>query len=157
MSNMSQFTGGALGLPPTSIINKWSGITDPDAFPPVNIGFYSPYGTGRVLLSGALTSGVYKALLSITGKGVFEYCALSQVDTTSRVLGLKLVIDGVTAYEGFVRCTVAGAGIVGIGSSTGNSMGTTQLIPFNSSFVAWVQDDHSASDKVFLNYVYTLR
>ena len=51
------------------------------------------------VLTGALTAGTYKEILSVTGAGVISLCAGFTADKTTRTVGLKLVVDGITVFD----------------------------------------------------------
>lgn len=131
-----------LGMPPISIVNKWSGITDPATIA-ANSSITSisdAYGFAKCILGGTMANATYKALLSLTGSGVIDFCALVSMNATNRELFLKLILDGIQVFEGAATVSSAQAGIIGIGGGSGlNSVNLIRSTPFKSSFVAWAK------------------
>jgi len=97
-------------------------------------------------LSGALTANVYKELYSYTGAGRVGLLQVATTDTTSRTVGLKVVIDGTTFYdEVSAATTTSSAGCPLIGSGGGYD---TQ--PFYKSISISVKSSLSETDKLKL-------
>ena len=138
------------GMAPIYITNKHSGITNPATVAPVSgLGAVAGgYGNALATLSGAVTSGVYKELLNLTGAGIFDICGLVGTDTTIREIALKLTIDDEEeAFEGATTISSSDAGILGIGMGTGISGGVgPQPTIFKKNFVAYVKDNHTGTD-----------
>lgn len=110
----------------------------------------------KSLLSGALTANTYKALITVSGGGVLDYCAVMTQDITERTVGLKITLDGVDFFSAISAATTTNRdGLIGVGvlySASGNPV--LQTIPFNSSMVISVRSSVGETDKVKLQYLY---
>lgn len=157
MSNYNQF----VMRPVTSIINEFSsgGVKSAMALLPIAAGVAGYAGCKKVL-SGALTASTYKELLSITGAGIIDMCGAVAEDTTSRTIGLKLVIDGVAVFDAVSSAiTTAGMGIVALGICSSYSsylMLVPQPCVFAKSLSIQVKSSLSETDMVRLGYNYQL-
>ena len=148
MSNWMQF----IGRPPKSIVNYCSGggVQLQISGPP-NIKAYS---------SGALTADTYKELISVTGGGVVQCAMCRTMDTTSRTVGLKIVIDGVTVFDAVSSAiTASNKGLIAIGGGGPESTYSVPLHaepqPFFSSLSISIKSSVSETDKVELLCNYT--
>jgi len=130
-------------MPPTSIVNLQSGGGDYLSV--------ANYGA-KTTLSGALTANTYKEILSVTGRGVFYSLYAISMDTTSRKIGLKIVIDEVTVFDA-VSGTLTSANQ---GIAAGGYSNIVIPIYFNKSLVASVKSSLSETDKVGLGHIYHL-
>lgn len=158
MANSAQYRM----LPVTSIVNEFSGGGVKSTLPifvvaPAAAG----YGICKVALSGALTADTYKELLSISGAGIIDICAAVALDGTTRTIGLKVVIDGVTVfYAVSAAITTAGQGIVAIGITQGYDANFLYTVPqpcvFSASLSISVKSSLSETDLVQLGYNYRL-
>lgn len=118
-------------------------------------------GTGvKKVLSGDLDPNTYKEILSVSGAGWLDICGASVVDTTSRIIGLKIVLDGVTVFDAVSNAISATEiGLNGIGCVI-----TTSSVPnwipqptrFLSSMAIWVKSSLDETDKVNALYIYRL-
>ena len=140
MSRSSQFFGGV--RPPTSIINRNSGGGTSDAF---------VQGSNIRILSGALTAATYKQVLTVTGVGIIATLAAVTIDGTSRSIGLKVVIDGVTVFDATTNALVAGN--IGLAAVGGMNL-SPEAVPFNVSLAVWVKSSLSETDKVGMYIAY---
>lgn len=131
-------------MPPTSIVNRQSGGGDS-----LNVQNYG----AKITLSGALTANTYKEILSVTGRGVFYSLYAISMDTTSRTIGLKIVIDEVTVFDAVSGTLTSASNGIAAGGYSNNI-----VIPiyFNKSLVASVKSSLSETDKVGLGHIYHL-
>ena len=114
---------------------------------------YSTTGANNVL-SGAVTANTYKEILAITGAGLLELCAAATQDTTSRTVGLKIVVDGVTIFDAVSSTTTASTtGLVAIGNGGGGTSGGFP-VPFNVSLSVQIKSSISETDKIAALYTY---
>jgi len=158
MSNYSQFALSPIQRPPIELINAFS-----DGGYHISLLYHATYNsTVKYTLSGALVAATYKAILDITGSGIFSFCGVGTVDNTARTIGLKLTIDGTVAFEAVSdNLTSANYGMIGIGgrtltSGTYYSNNVLEQIVFNTSFKAEVKSSLGETDKVYLIYNYKL-
>jgi len=156
MSTLSQFMGSPLTSPPLSIINKYSSGG-------VQSDFSLACEISVATLSGALTANTYKELIGIpSGAGVVTICAVRVADTTSRTLGLQVIIDGVTVFDAVSDAiTSNGVGIIAIGGGVSVPSSTvTYLLPepivFNNSLSISVKSSLSETNKVALLSAYRI-
>jgi len=141
-----------LTMPPKAIINLHSagGENSERAL--------APQPTAISLLTGALTADTYKEILAVSGAGVITICAACTKDTTSRTLGLKIVIDGVTVFDAVTNAiTTVYHGIIAIGG--GDTEATSiylepEPIPFYESLSVSVKSSVEETDKSYLIYAY---
>lgn len=107
---------------------------------------------GKLYASGALTATTYKELLAVTGPGVIDLCYAGAGDTTSRTIGLKVVIDGVTVFDAVsAALTDANSGIVAIGTKpAANNVASGTPRVFNSSLSVSVKSSLNESNLVTL-------
>ena len=154
---MGVFNVSPLTSPPKVIVNQWSA----GGAAPKNFAMYSyQIDAIKSVLSGALTAATYKELLAITGAGVLELAIVSAVDVTSRTFGIKLVFDGITAFDAITGVTTNdqdyGMIAVGHGYTTPASVYAIQPrdYPFNSSLSISVKSSLSETDKIRLWYQY---
>jgi len=141
--------GSATSKPPKSIIN---GFSAGGTLCTNNIsGWYL-----KTILSGALTAATYKEVLAIVGSGVIDLAAVYAVDATSRTLGLKVEIDGVTIFDAVSSaCTATGGNIQAIGVMTEVAVNVAlQPKTFNSSLSISVKSSLTETDKVGLKVLY---
>lgn len=106
----------------------------------------------RQTLSGALTANTYKTVLSVSGAGELNFCALSTVDATSRICSLRITADGVVVYEKTVVALGSQKAIVGVGGidySVTNGAAKFAPVPFFASLTVELKSSLSETDKVF--------
>lgn len=150
MSNLEQFIGA--NRPPATIVNGYSAGGTSNVI-------ISAAGEnhGKKILSGALTATVYKELVSVTGAGFIDLASAYALDATARTIGLKVVMDGVTAFDA-VSASLSGAyqGIIAIGSRAAATGGFTnfQRFYFNTSLSLQVKSSLNETDLVELNVFY---
>jgi hypothetical protein len=143
------FNPGGLNAPPKVIVNWFS---DGGAAP-------TNHGGGGVqtkkTLSGALTANTYKEILAVSGPGVIEVACVYCVDTTSRTMGIKIIVDGITAFDAV--CTAVTNvlyGIVAIGYSPTAGEIHPAPMAFNSSLSILIKSSISETDKIGLAHTY---
>lgn len=150
MSVLSQFLGGL--RPPKSIVNYFSaGSMQAENLGPTAEAVHKKY------LSGAVTANTYKEILAISGSGIVDLAAVAAEDATSRTVGIKVVIDGITAFDA-ISGTVAGTnvGIIAIGHWF--PVSTYSVLPdpicFNVSLSISIKSSISETDKISLRCNY---
>lgn len=111
---------------------------------------------GEQILSGALTANTYKSILTLSVPGVLKLCSVWQTDATARQVGLKIVIDGVTAFDLYAASSSsANTGINGVGSMRQGLLDSTDRVPFNTLDVQ-VKSSLTETDKVAAMILYDL-
>ena len=140
MSNLSQFIGG--NKPPKALVNyATSGVA----------GYTSTYGQST--LSGALTAATLKGVLNVSGSGVVNYVAAWVMDTTSRTLRIKVILDGVTIADVTSSAiTTSLYGLIAVGA--GGSSTTIDHLTFNTSLVVQIASSLTETDKITTNIMY---
>lgn len=145
MSSIFQFMGGARAT--KSIVNAFS----TSGWTPVAVTVHS----GRLLLSGAMTAATLKTLLTVTGAGEVSSLALTTLEAGSRTLRLRVLVDGVVAFDS----TSVSAGISGVGCVIGAGVGDAGIvfsgspIRFLTSLEVQVASSVTETDKLQLAYV----
>ena len=154
MSNSLDFSGGS--RPPKNIINAFStsGVT--------GIAMLLSSGEAskavKVVGLGAVTAGVLKTALSVTGAGQIDFLAIVAADTTPRTLRMKVTIDGVVAFDSTtasISITGAGMPVIGVAASATSVSMTLQPTFFNSSLL--VEAASSLSEAAPANVGYNYR
>lgn len=145
MSSIFQFMGGARAT--KSIVNGFS----TSGWTPVTVYAQSARG----LLSGALTAGTLKTLLSVSGAGEVSSLALKTIDASSRTLRLRVVVDGVVAFDSTSAAVAqADAGcVIGDGVGAPGVIFSGSPIRFLTSLVVEVASSVTETDKLRLAYV----
>jgi len=70
------------------------------------------------------------------------------MDTTSRTIGLKVVIDGVTVFDATTNSlTLTAMGIVAVGGMD-LTIVNPEEVPFNVSLAVWIKSSLSETDKI---------
>lgn len=111
---------------------------------------------GKITLSGALTSGVLKSMISVSGKaGRMSLCAIHTNDATAQTLRLQVIVDGVTGSPTFdttsSSVSAASLGIFAAGTvdgSAGNILFDGQEITWKTSLDVSIASSASATDKL---------
>lgn len=113
-------------------------------------------------LSGAMTAGVPKPMLSISGSaGEMPYLQVGTIDATSRTVRLRVTVDGQTSPYAFDSITgpitTASLGIMAAGnrSSTVISPWSTP-IRWTNSLVIEIYSSLTETDKLYVGYRYNL-
>lgn len=94
MSSFSQFTGN-VGIRPIANINR--------QLPTISAG--SPNSAdGATIVAIPANSGIggadtLQTVLSVTGKGALSFFGIQTTNTTSRILRVKITLDGVVVYD----------------------------------------------------------
>jgi hypothetical protein len=150
MSTLSQFAGG--NLPPKVLVNAQSaGGGSAGSFIAGIVAGNN--GNAKYFASGALTANTLATLLSVTGGGVVELLGAYCADATSRTIRVKIVIDGITAFDATSAAIAAGnQGIMCIGS--GGTTIVPSFVPFKSSLLVQVASSLSETDKIFTGIRY---
>ena len=142
------FNPGGLNAPPKSIINAASSG---------GLGFaqsIAPTFDAKKTLSGALTANTYKEIVSVSGPGVISMAAVFTVDATSRAMGIKVVIDGITIFdaasaaEAYANCLMVAIGYITRNDAAGFL--ASEKIPFNSSLSVSIKSSLAETDKIAL-------
>src|SRR3990167_9251445 len=115
---------------------------------------------GKDILSGALTADTYKEVLAITGAGAASFIGAKVADTTSRTIGLKVVVDGVTVFDATTAAlTAASAGGIAVGVpsvNTGYPTMPTDRIDWKTSLSVSIKSSVTETDKVSAVVAYQL-
>jgi len=150
------FNPGGLNAPPKSIVNAFSSggrsttITN-------TVGA----GPAKYTLSGALTAGVYKELITSTGPGILKICGIASMDATARTISLKVILDGATVFDAPTDAiAAANTGLYAVGFITFYTAGAPFLEPetgyvYNSSMGWWVKSSLSETDKVVMPHMFS--
>lgn len=120
---------------------------------PVNI-----LTSAKNTLSGAMTAGVLKTVLSVSGKGKLPLLAVKFIDGTSRTVRVKITIDGGVAFD-YTSAAIASAGdFVVIIGNVGASSYVQEALPitWNSSLLIELADSLTETDKLGAYYKYHL-
>jgi len=156
MSNIMQFVGGVIGLPPTAII----GSNETASAGSWAAGFINFTGASNIrsTLSGALTANTYKEILAVTGAGVLNFSAVSAEDSTARSVYMKVLIDGVQVIERSMSIGAQHQGPVVIGSLIGDGTNisgmTFDQIPYSASLSLQIKSSLTETDKLRAWYHY---
>lgn len=112
----------------------------------------------KEILSGALTAGVYKTVLSVTGAGFVDVLAAVSNNGTARNIGLRLTLDGVVVHQKVVDGSGYGGQMaVGLYSNSTYSSAAPQRIEFSSSMMVEVSSSLNETDGVKLKTIYGTR
>lgn len=148
MSNLSQFTGGV--RPPKNIVNSCS-----------TAGFASFQVLSTLpkqILSGAVTAGTFKTVLSVTGQGSIDFLSFYQIDGTSRSASCRLTIDGTVVFNSYYAALNSyGNGGIAVGAviqPASNTYAIPQSVSFNNSFLVELASTLSETDKVAIGVIY---
>lgn len=114
-------------------------------------------------LSGAVTGGVYKSVLSVTGAGVLQFVAFGSTGVlSSTVLTGRVTIDGIVVKTGastsFTWTGVQGLPIIGSASvpAAGEYFLQYSHVPFNNSLLIEILAPASGTDTVAVATSYYL-
>ena len=137
--------GGSTG-PVTSIVNASSAATT--AIP---IASAANNANALTLLSGALTAGVLKTVLSATGRGRVGCAALWHTsDATTRTVRIKVTVDGVVVFDRTANNFSGNtAGLVAIGTVAGG----LQWVEYRQSIKIEIASSLTETDKLSAAYV----
>lgn len=96
----------------------------------------------------SVSSGSYETVLNITGRGIFCYLALANVD------GCKITVDGTEIYNDTTTVGSAAITIMGVkGVGTGTAHGGMFSIPFDSTLLVEVRPTGAAANCAYTTYV----
>ena len=149
MSNFSQFLGGV--RPPKNIVNSCS-----------TAGFTSfSVGTAALpkqILSGAVTAGTFKTVLSVTGQGSIDFLSFYQIDGTTRSASCRLTIDGTvvfnSSYAAISSSLNGGIAVGAVVQPASAVFAIPQSVSFNNSFLVELTSTLSETDKVAIGVIY---
>lgn len=113
---------------------------------------------GVYVLSGALTAGVFKELVSFNTPGELFTAIVSTRDATSRAISLRIEIDGAVVMERTspaIATANTGYVFVGLTGNSGGAAGQVMTspiaVPFNTLRLS-VASDLTETDKISLHY-----
>lgn len=115
-------------------------------------------GNCATALSGALTAGVLKTALQVSGRGRLNMLGIYTGDVTSRTLRMRATLDGNVIFDGTsaaIAANSSGLLIVGHGSYTGSFAITGfQPLDFERSCLVEIASSLTETNKstVFYNY-----
>ncbi len=145
MSTLSQFSGGAATR---SIINFCSSggvsLTNLTANASTNI--------GREVLSGSLTAGVLKTLLTISHGGRVPFLSVYSKNATSRTVRIVVIVDGVTVFDATSSAVTASGSGLWVAGQAISGANASEPIRFNSSLVVQVASSLTETDGVAIGY-----
>lgn len=105
----------------------------------------------RQTLSGALTAATYKSILTVSGGGTLRFAAMGVVNPTARTASLRIVIDGVTAFERSVAFTgTPNKSIVGVGQVDFDADPRFSDVRFASSLSVDVKSSLTETDVLYV-------
>lgn len=114
--------------------------------------------TSRHLLSGSLTINTYLEIVSISTGGWLRLCGIASVDSVTRTLGLKIIMDGATIFDEVgPSFGTADAGYWAVGAGSTLTSNALEYINFNSSLSISVKSSLSETDKIALLYLTAVR
>jgi hypothetical protein len=90
--NLSAVIMSPTDKPPTSINGRSNTTT-------TSISTADAQVLGAPVASGAMTANTYKSVLTLSAPGVLKLAAVWTTDSTSRAIGIQIIIDGVTAID----------------------------------------------------------
>lgn len=159
MSNVYQFRGTR---PAISVPGYNGASASPNTALNLAGGNCAKHNLSRYL-SGAVTGGVYKSVLSITGAGVLQFVALGATGALSpTVLTGRITIDGVVVKTG-ASTSLSWTGVEGftiVGSACVPTAGEYFIgyshIPFNNSLLIEILAPASGTDTVAVATSYYL-
>lgn len=125
ITTISNGTGGG-GVPtPLSITNAFSAGGTTLGTAVTSVGAY-----WETIQSGALTAGVLKTVLNLTGAGILKVTAVVAGNTTSRTIRAQLTLDGNIVFDATSSAiTVANDGILVVGGVSSISTSLVYLCP----------------------------
>ncbi len=147
MSALTQFTGGERIA---SLVGTPSAHSVMQAVYPV--------AGATAALSGAMTAGVLKTALSITGRGRMNWAAIYANDATARTLRMRITVDGsVIRDHTSASISAANTGFIGVGGGAYNGGAPTifyQPIRFSEALLIEIASSVSETDKATFAYAY---
>lgn len=126
--------------------------TAPGDMPSIGLPAWREANQLRQTLSGALTADTYKTVLSVSGSGELNFCALSMVDATGRTCSLRITADGVVVFEKTVVSLGSQKAIVGVGgidSSVPAGAAKFAPVPFCASLAVELKSSLTETDKIY--------
>lgn len=105
--------------------------------------------------SGELAAATYSELLAVTGAGFVDLVGCYVLDTTSRTIGIKIVIDGTTVFDQVSPAiTTTNRGFYAVGqadiTSTVDISTGFQNLRFNTSLSLQIKSSLAETDKIVL-------
>ncbi len=145
MSTLSQFTGGAATR---SIVNSCSsgGVSL------TNLQANTATNNAREVLSGALTAGVLKTLLTISQGGRVPFLSAYAKNATSRTVRVVVIADGVTVFDATSSAVTANNSGLWVAGQAITGANASEPIRFNSSLVVQVASSLTETDFVAIGY-----
>lgn len=146
-------TGGSARAT-TAIVNSTSTAGDAR----VTCTFNTSRGT-KIANSGALTSGVLKNMISVSGTaGKMPQLALKTNDATARTVRLRIIIDGVTIYDiTSSSASVSDQALIAAGTtdtSAGSILIDGEPLSWKTSCSVDIASSLTETDKIALGYRY---
>ena len=142
MSTISQFFSGG-NRAPIAIVNAFSSGT------PAGVSIVRQ--NALEILSGAVTSGVLKTVLSHTGAGCLKNLYVYTKDGTARTLRLKITLDGTSVFDSTSASISAnGNGIVAVGPVQDTA---GDRVFYNASLLVEIASSLSETDKIAIGVV----
>jgi hypothetical protein len=115
---------------------------------------------GQAILIGACSADTYKEVLSVTDSGIVSMCAVMANASATYTMGLKIVIDGVTAFDAVSSSTAQTNGqsiLYGIGLPEIFEAYVSTLftpMPFHQSLSVSIKNSTGTTDRCKLLIVY---
>ena len=137
----AQLTVPGWGLSPT-----WAGC----------VNLHSSNYPYQIVASGALTANTYDETIAVTGPGIIRTVGVSSADSTSRSVGLKIIIDGATVFDKTTDpISTAGNGSFAVGYMHGTYRESVffEHIAFKQSLSLQIKSSRTETDKVNLLYM----
>ena len=146
MSSLSQFVGAGATTGLVNVPDSWAVEQ--------NGSLAGLIGTG--IAFGATTANVYKTLLTINGQGFLDWLHYISNATTSRVVKVRITIDG-TVVQTSTSGTITAASNYGktlVGASAANEMPIGMGgLRFNSQLLVEVQDNVGGTIDQSIRYI----
>lgn len=104
---------------------------------------------------GALTANVWKSVVSVSGRGIFNGAAVRCGGSTSKTVGVRVTIDGVVAgtFELAAAQTSgtcgAWAGMLICGGVDATSVASFGFAPFNTSLLIEIRSNIATSEPTY--------
>jgi len=108
-------------------------------------------------LSGAMSAGVLKTALSVSGRGRINWAAVYTNDVTSRTLRMVITIDGAVVRDHTTAAiSTINTGFVGIGGGTASTtpVAVFQPLRFTSSLLIEIASSVTETDKATFASIY---
>ena len=141
MSSLLQFVG--MNRVPTAIVNAFSSGS------PAGVAITRQ--NAAEILSGAVTSGVLKTVLSHTGAGCLKNLYVYTKDSTSRTVRIKVTLDGTSVFDSTSSAiALSGAGLCVVGPVQDTA---GDRVFYNASLTVEIASSISETDKIAIGVV----